>query len=123
MVENDIKVELSEQFALNIVNCYEFLCQEKKEYTMSKQLLRSGTSIGANIAESLYAESDADFIHKLRIAQKEASETRFWLRLLFRRRYITEPIFIPLNEDCNTLLRIISSIIRSMKNKEKASKC
>ncbi len=90
---------------------------------MSKQLLRCGTSIGANIAESLYAESDADFIHKLKIAQKEASETRFWLRLLFRKGYITEPLFIPLNEDCNTLLRIISSIIRSMKNKEKASKC
>lgn len=113
----DIKVELSEQFALKIVECYNFLCKEKKEFTMSKQLLRSGTSIGANIAESLYAESDADFIHKLKIAQKEASETRFWLRLVFRSGYLQESQYNILKKDCDALLRIVSSIIRSMMEK------
>ncbi|MDE5849608.1 MAG: four helix bundle protein [Muribaculaceae bacterium] len=117
MGENDIKVELSEQFALKIVNCYNSLCNEKKEYIMSKQLLRSGTSIGANIAESLYAESDDDFVHKLKIAQKEASETRFWLKLLYRSGYLHDSLYAMLNRDCDSILRILTSIIKTMKNK------
>ena len=117
MGENDIKVELSEQFALKIVNCYNFLCNEKKECTMSKQLLRSGTSIGANIAESLYAESDADFVHKLKIAQKEASETRFWLKLLYSSGYLYDSLYTTLKKECDSLLRILSSILKSMKNR------
>lgn len=73
---------LSLDFALRIVNLYKYLCNDKQEYVMSKQLLRSGTSIGANIAESEHAQSTADFITKLYIALKEANETKYWLTLL-----------------------------------------
>lgn len=121
-MKNDIKTEVSEQFAIEIVNCCNFLSYKKKEYTMSKQLLRSGTSIGANIAESLYAESDSDFIHKLMIAQKEASETRYWLRLLFKTGYLPEPTYVSLKNECESLLRILSSIIKSMRNKAMSGK-
>ena len=108
---------MSEQFALDIVNCCNYLKREKREFTMSDQLLRSGTSIGANIAESLYAESSSDFIHKLMISQKEASETRFWLRLLFKGGYLPEQYYSPLKDQCTSLLNILSSIIVSVKNK------
>ena len=86
---------------------------------MSKQILRSGTSIGANIAESICAESPDDFIHKLAIAQKEASETRYWLKLLYRSDFITEKQFNSIDLDCRELLNIISAIIVEMKNSQK----
>ena len=86
---------------------------------MSKQILRSGTSIGANIAESICAESPDDFIHKLAIAQKEASETRYWLKLLYRSDFITEKQFNAIDLDCRELLNIISAIIVKMKNSQK----
>ncbi len=76
-------------FAIRIVNVYKYLVEEKTERVMSKQLLRSGTSIGANFCESLSAESDLDFIHKLAISQKEANETLFWLELLNKTDYLT----------------------------------
>ena len=81
---------LSMDFALRIVNLYKYLIDEKNEYVMSKQLLRSGTSIGANIAESEHAQSKADFISKLYIALKEANETKYWLSLLEKANYLTE---------------------------------
>jgi four helix bundle protein len=80
-MENAIE-EKSFQFAVRIVKVYEYLCSEKKEYTMSKQVLRSGTSVGANVAEAQQAQSRPDFISKLNIALKEAVETNYWLRLL-----------------------------------------
>lgn len=108
----DIKTAMSEDFALKIVECYNYLCKDKKEFTMSTQLLRAGTSIGANIAESIYAESTLDFIHKLKISQKEASETRYWLNLLYKVGYLTTTQYESLISDCNALLRILSSIIK-----------
>ncbi len=81
-MKESILKEKSKAFALRIIKMYNYLCEEKKEYVLSKQVLRSGTSIGANIAEAFYAQSDADFISKLYISRKEAGETIYWIELL-----------------------------------------
>ena len=83
---------------------------------MSKQILRSGTSIGANVAESIRAESTADFVHKLSISRKEAEETLYWLELLYETDYIDKEVFISIQSDCDELLRILTSIILSKKD-------
>ena len=106
-------------FAIRIVNVYKYLVEEKTERVMSKQLLRSGTSIGANFCESLSAESDLDFIHKLAISQKEANETLFWLELLNKTDYLTNKQYESLEEDCIELRKIITSIILITKQKRK----
>ena len=82
-MSNNVIYTLSKKFALRIVKLYNYLYEQKKEYVMSKQLYRCGTSIGANLSESIYAQSEADYISKLKIALKEASETKYWLELLF----------------------------------------
>ena len=89
MSENIIKTK-SFSFALRIVKLHQFLNQEKREYVISKQLLRSGTSVGALVRESEQAESKLDFIHKLAIAQKEANESDYWLELLYQSEYLNE---------------------------------
>lgn len=116
MSENDVKIIKSEDFALRIVFCYKHLTQrnEEKEFILSKQLLRSGTSIGANIAEAVYAESREDFIHKLKIAQKEAGETIYWLKLLSRAQILEKSLAHSLKCDCMELLKIISAVIISV---------
>ena len=96
MADNIIKLK-SFSFALRIVKLYQFLSSEKKEFVLSKQLLRSGTSVGALVSESEHAESKLDFIHKLAIAQKEANESSYWLELLFQSEYISESQFHSLN--------------------------
>ena len=88
---------------------------ERKEFILSKQLLRSGTSIGANVREALNAESNADFVHKLAVAQKECDETCYWLELLHIPEFINEPEFNSLHSDASELLKIIRSIILSSK--------
>lgn len=98
-------------FAVRIVNLYRFLTLEKKEFVISKQLLRSGTSIGANISEAISAESSSDFIHKLAISQKETNETTYWLTLLARTGYLSDFQFQSVNLDCQELRKIIASII------------
>ncbi len=108
---SDIKVEKSEEFALRIVKLYQYLTIEKREIVVSRQLLRSGTSIGANIAEAVCAESNDDFIHKLAIAQKEASESKYWIRLLYKSGYLDESQYKSIGADCQSLLNIISAII------------
>lgn len=82
-MSDNVIYTLSKKFALRIVKLYNYLYEQKKEYVMSKQLYRCGTSIGANLSESIYAQSEADYISKLKIALKEASETKYWLELLF----------------------------------------
>ena len=109
-------------FAIRIVNVYKYLVEEKTERVMSKQLLRSGTSIGANFSESLSAESDLDFIHKLAISQKEANETLFWLELLNKTDYLTNKQYESLEEDCIELRKIITSIILTTKQKKENNK-
>lgn len=106
-------------FAIRIVNLYKFLVEEKTERVMNKQLLRCGTSIGANYSESLSAESELDFIHKLAIVQKEANETLFWLELLWKTDYLTNKQYESLEADCTELRKIITSIILTIKEKLK----
>ncbi|TRX02387.1 four helix bundle protein [Flavobacterium gawalongense] len=109
MSENVIKVK-SFSFALRIVKLYQFLNQEKKEYVLSTQLLRSGTAIGALVREAEQAESKPDFIHKLAIAQKEANETDYWLELLFQSSYLNDIQFQSLNSDIVEINKILASI-------------
>jgi len=102
-----------------MVKLYQFLCEGKREFTLSKQLLRSGTSVGANIREAQNAESDMDFIHKLAIAQKECDETIYWLELLWKADYITEVEFTSVYSDANEILKMLRSAILTTKNKRK----
>ena len=107
-------------FAIRIVNLYNFLNELKQERIMSKQILRSGTSVGANIREGQFAESPADFIHKYSVAQKECSETLYWLELLNKTNYITTEQYVSLDTDCTELMKMItSSIITRKKNLRK----
>ena len=92
---------------------YQFLNHEKKEFVMSKQILRSGTSIGANIAEAIYGSSKKDFVAKLQIANKEAAETLYWLELLAGCDYIPDALYTSLHEDCHELLRMLTSAIKT----------
>jgi len=105
-------------FAVRIVNLSKVLI-DRKEFVLSKQILRSGTSIGANAREAHNAESNADFIHKLAISQKETDETLYWLELLHATNYISSDEFNSLNGDATELLKIIKSIIVTMKYKRK----
>ena len=114
MGDNVIKNK-SFNFALRVVKLYQFLNQEKKEYVLSKQLLRSGTAIGALVREAEQAESKLDFIHKLAIAQKEANETDYWLDLLFETNYLTNDEFQNVKDKNIEILRILTSIINTSK--------
>ena len=106
--------EKSLKFAIRIVNLYKYLIDEKKEFVMSKQVLRSGTSIGANIAEAQYAQSKADSLTKMHISLKEASETKFWLKLLYSTSYINDSHTSIMN-DCDKLLKILTSTCKTTK--------
>ena len=112
----DAKRIKSRDFSLKIIGLYRFLI-ENKAYDIGKQILRCGTSIGANIAESECSESNSDFIHKLTIALKEANETEYWLDLLWRSDYISFKQYESLNNDCIELIKILKSLINSMKQK------
>ena len=104
-------------FALEIIKIYKYLINEKKEFVLSKQLLRSGTSIGANINEAVSGQSKRDFVHKLSIALKEARETLYWLKLLADSGYIELKNFGTLSGSCKEIIRILSSIILTTKEK------
>ena len=113
-MENGIK-DKSVAFAKRIVRAYCHLCEEQKEYILSKQLLRSGTSIGANVAESQYAISRKDFLNKQYIALKECAETLYWLELLVSCDYLTETEYNSLYADCEELRKILSSITKTVR--------
>ena len=110
---NNIVVSKSKAFALRIISLNQYLRAEKKEYVLSKQILRSGTSIGANIRESRRAQSKADFYHKMNIALKEADETAYWLELLYESGFMDEKAFKSIYADCDELIRILVSILKS----------
>jgi four helix bundle protein len=116
---DNVVISKSFKFAVRIVKLYKHLTESKKEFVLSKQLLRSGTSVGANVREAHNAESDGDFIHKLGIAQKECDESLYWLELLKETDFLIEQEFISMYNDANELLKIIKSIIITMKNKRK----
>ena len=113
----DVAFSKSKAFAVRIVNLYSYLTKTKGEYVMSKQLLRSGTSIGANIAEAKYAESNADFVHKLEIAQKEANETENWLSVLFKSGIIDEATYRRLRNKCGKIRRMLIASVTTVKAK------
>lgn len=109
----NILVTKSEDFAVRIINLTKHLVITKKEFVMSNQILRSGTSIGANIAEAQEAISKADFLSKIFISLKECSETDYWLRLLYRTDYITNKEFTSLSNDCKELLKILTAATKT----------
>ena len=111
-MENPVK-EKSFQFAIRVVNLYKYLCSEKQEYILSKQLLRSGTSIGANISEAQRGQSKPDFVSKMNIALKEANETEYWLRLLYETDYLDENQFKSLYKDIDEIISILMSICKT----------
>ena len=112
--------EKSKDFAVRIVHLYQYLKETKKEFVMSKQLLRSGTSIGANLSEQKFAISDADYLSKTSIALKEGAETIYWLELLFKTEYLTEKEYNAINNDCK---EIVSMLVQSVKtNKERLNR-
>ena len=114
---DNVIYKLSKNFALRIIKLYSYLCDEKKEFIISKQIYRSGTSIGANIAESIYAQSDADYINKLKISLKEASETKYWLELLYESDIIDDFLFNSLSNDLNTIIGTTINIINKINKK------
>lgn len=114
MRKNVVK-EKSFAFAVRVVKCYKWLCSEKKEFVMSKQLLRSGTSVGAMIREAEHAETKRDFIHKMAIAQKEINESIYWLELLKETDYLDHNHFKELEKDAIEIIKLITSIIKSSK--------
>ena len=111
----------SKVFAIRIIRLYKYLTSEKKENILSRQILRSGTSIGANIREALSAQSTADFIAKMQIALKETSETEYWLELLTETEYITEKAAESIAGECQELIKMITAIVKTGKKNDNNS--
>ena len=122
-MNDNILVDKSFKFAVRIVKLYKYLCESKKEYTLSKQLLRSGTSIGANINEAQEAQSKNDFISKLSISLKEARESKYWIELLKETDYFSKSEATSIIEDLVEILKLLTSIIKSTKNNIKEKIC
>ena len=112
MRENAIK-DKSKAFALRIIKLYKYLCDEKREFVLSKQILRSGTSIGANVREAQRGQSKPDFYAKMNIALKEADETAYWLELLYEGGFIETPSYESMYADCNEIIKLLTSITKT----------
>ena len=112
---SNVVEEKSFQFAIRIVRLYRYLRSEKKEFVMAKQLLRSGTSIGANVAEAQQAQSRADFLSKSNIALKEAAEAEYWLRLLHATDYLSDYEFTSVYDDCVQVKKMLVAIVKTSK--------
>ena len=115
VMTKNITAEKSKKFALRIIGLYKYLTETKREFVLSKQVLRSGTSIGANSREAERGQSKADFYAKLYISLKEADETQYWLELLFESGYLPEKEYKSIYEDCEELIRILVSITKNQK--------
>ncbi len=114
--KGDTIYEKSYAFALRIVKAYKFLTDSQKEFILSKQLLRSGTSIGALCKEAQHAQSRADFLNKMNVALKEANETEYWLSILKDSEFIDETSYKSIQTDCSEILRLLISIVKTTKN-------
>ena len=112
-----VTFDKSKKFALRIIKAYKYLCDEKKEFVLSKQLLRSGTSIGANIAEAETAISTKDFLAKMYIAFKECNETKYWLELLYLSEYLSKEQYDSICLDAEELYKLLSSITKTTKER------
>lgn len=117
MAKENILAKKTYQFSIRIINAEKYLRETYNDYVLSKQLLRCGTSIGANCRESKNAQSPADFISKLNIALKEADETDYWINLLKDTGYLTEDMFLSLSKDLEEIGKLLTSIIKTMKTK------
>ena len=115
-MKDNIVMEKSFRFALSIIKICNYLIREKHEFVLSKQLLKSGTAIGALVKEAEHAQSKADFIHKMNIALKEANETEYWLMLLIESEYKADSTILTLLEDSKELIRILISIVKTSKD-------
>jgi len=115
MRENVVKVK-SLAFAVRVVRLYQYLCEQKKEFVLSKQLLRSGTSVGAMVREAEHAETKNDFVHKMGIAQKEINETIYWLELLKETDYLTTEQYESITTNAIEIIKLITSIIKKTKS-------
>lgn len=116
MNKDSILDQKSVAFSLRIIKAYRFLQENKNEYVLSKQLLRSGTAIGALVREAEFAESSGDFVHKLHIALKEANESDYWLLLLKESGYIDELSYLSIKQDCKELIKLLVSIVKTTKS-------
>jgi four helix bundle protein len=114
-VKENVINKKSYDFSLRIVNMFQHLTEHKREFVLSKQCLKIGTSIGALVNESVFAQSRADFINKLSIAAKEANETKYWLLLLKDTGYIDEKSFKSISNDCDELIKLLTTIIKTSK--------
>ncbi len=115
-MSDNIILSKSKVFAIRIINLYKYLCETKNEYVLSKQLLRSGTSIGANICEASVAQSKKEFIAKMNIALKEAAESEYWLELLYETEYLSKVEFDSIKEDCSEINKLLISIVKTSNN-------
>ena len=113
--DNQIVLD-SKAFAIRIIKLYKYLSEEKKEFVLSKQILRCGTSVGANISESIFAQSRMDFVSKMSIALKEASETKYWLELLMETDYITRMQYESIADEISKIIGTLVNIVKSTKN-------
>ena len=116
-MKDNVLQNKSYAFALRIIKTYKYLCNDKKEFVLSKQLLRSGTSIGSNVEEAIGGQSERDFFAKITISYKEARETHYWIRLLKDSGYFPEEQVVSLLNDCEELLKIIGSIQKRIKSR------
>lgn len=119
MARESITLEKSKEFAIRIIRLYQYLSDNKRERVISKQLLRSGTSVGANFAEAIYGISDKDFLSKAHISLKECAETKYWLELLFKTQYISENEFQSIDKDCTELIKLLTATTKTLSNKIK----
>ena len=117
VMENTSRAK-SKKFALRIIKLYKYLCEAKKEFVLSKQILRSGTSIGANLVEAERGQSRKDFLAKVYIALKEAAESKYWLELLHESEYLSESEFNSLHADCEEIIKMLTATTKTMKSKE-----
>ena len=122
MKKENKMLDISKAFAIRIIRLYQYLRNEKQEYILSKQLLKSGTSIGANVRESINAQSLEDFIHKLNISLKESNETEYWIELLYETDYINEQQFSSIISDNKEITATLIKIIKTSKAKNNAKK-
>ncbi|MCD8350757.1 MAG: four helix bundle protein [Planctomycetaceae bacterium] len=118
MKTDNVVVDKSKIFAIRVVKLYRYLVERKKEGVLSKQLLRSGTSIGANVREAVRAQSKNDFVHKMSIALKESAESEYWLELLFEGEYLTEKQFKDIYNDCCEVSKLLMAIVKTSKAKK-----
>lgn len=113
MAKDSITLLKSKCFAIRIVKLYQYLSSERHEYIMSRQLLRSGTSIGANLSEAVYGISLKDFVSKASISLKECAETKYWLELLFQTGYLSEQEYSSINSDCIELIKLLTATVKT----------